>query len=192
MKVGLVSDIHGNANALLRAFELMGDVDQVLCLGDSISQHTFSNDVVRILRDRDIPTIWGNHEAIFFSDLGERARAAKWIDPELMAWLGDRPQSIELNLAGKTVLMVHATPLQPYGEYVHGTGREFRNHFSVTKADVVVCGHTHQPSVRHLDATMVVNPGSTGEGRPTDVGFTQSCASVNLLNDEVEIFDFII
>lgn len=32
-------------------------------------------------------------------------------------------------------------------------------------ADVVVCGHSHQPEVRHEDGVMIVNPGSAGKRR---------------------------
>ena len=45
MRIGIVSDIHGNMAGLLRAVELMGEVDELLCLGDSIYDYRFSNDV---------------------------------------------------------------------------------------------------------------------------------------------------
>jgi predicted phosphodiesterase len=34
MKVGIVADIHGNLAGLERAFKAMGDVDELLCLGE--------------------------------------------------------------------------------------------------------------------------------------------------------------
>ena len=36
MLLGIVSDLHCNIQGLDKALELMGDVDQVLCLGDTI------------------------------------------------------------------------------------------------------------------------------------------------------------
>ena len=57
MKVGIVSDIHCNAAGLAQALALMGDIDELICLGDSIYEYRFSNEVVRILRaSRDIRT----------------------------------------------------------------------------------------------------------------------------------------
>ena len=106
MKIGVVSDVHGNAKAMLKAFELMGEVDEMFCLGDCISQYRFSNEVVEILRERNVHTILGNHEEVFFSPLGERARAAAWIDQELMGWLGSQPHRKTLNLAGKELLLI--------------------------------------------------------------------------------------
>lgn len=91
MRLGLVSDIHGNHRALRYALERMGPIDRLLCMGDVITQSRFCNETVRILRDQDALTIWGNHEAVFYGPLGDRARAADWIEPDLRDWLGARP-----------------------------------------------------------------------------------------------------
>ena len=52
MKVGIVSDLHCNVAGLSQALELMGDVDELICLGDSIWEYCFSNEIVRLLRER--------------------------------------------------------------------------------------------------------------------------------------------
>ena len=44
MKLGIVSDIHCNAAGLRQALALMGDVDDLICLGDSIYEYRFSNE----------------------------------------------------------------------------------------------------------------------------------------------------
>ena len=74
MKIGIVSDIHCNAAGLAQALALMGDVEELICLGDSIYEYRFSNEVVRLLRDRDARVIVGNHEEYFFGPQGARAR----------------------------------------------------------------------------------------------------------------------
>src|SRR5262249_1125853 len=66
LKFGIVSDIHCNAAGLGRALELMGDVDELICLGDSIWEYRFSNEVAALLKDRGAHTILGNHEEVFF------------------------------------------------------------------------------------------------------------------------------
>src|ERR1700693_2300722 len=53
MKLGIVSDIHCNACGLVQALALMGGIDELICLGDSIYEYRFSNEVGRLLRDRD-------------------------------------------------------------------------------------------------------------------------------------------
>ncbi len=54
MKIGIVSDVHCNHAGLLQALELLGDADELICLGDSIYEYRFSNEVVRLLRDRGV------------------------------------------------------------------------------------------------------------------------------------------
>jgi predicted phosphodiesterase len=66
VKVGIVSDIHCNAAGLAQALALMGDIDELICLGDSIYEYRFSNEVVGCLRQRDARVIVGNHEEYFF------------------------------------------------------------------------------------------------------------------------------
>ena len=52
MLIGIVSDIHCNAEGLRQALQRMGPVDELLCAGDVISEYRFSNDVVELLRER--------------------------------------------------------------------------------------------------------------------------------------------
>ena len=72
MIIGIVSDIHCNAPALQRAIEIMGPVDEFVCLGDSIREYQFSNDVVSLLRSRAAVAIHGNHEEAFFGRFEQR------------------------------------------------------------------------------------------------------------------------
>lgn len=62
MRLGIVSDIHCNADALRLGLARMGDVDELLCVGDAIYEYRFSNEVVEILRDRRAVWVLGNHE----------------------------------------------------------------------------------------------------------------------------------
>jgi len=45
MRLGIVSDVHGNIEALDIAIEQMGAVDELLCAGDACYQFRFSNEV---------------------------------------------------------------------------------------------------------------------------------------------------
>ena len=81
MKVGIVSDLHCNVQGLDLALQAMGDIDELLCLGDSIFEYRFSNDVVARLKQRDAHIIQGNHEEVFMVRAGFRARDRPGIDP---------------------------------------------------------------------------------------------------------------
>ena len=77
LKIGIVSDLHCNHRGLLRALDIIGEVDELVCLGDSIYEYRFSNEVVQLLRERGAHAILGNHEEGFLGPHGARARARR-------------------------------------------------------------------------------------------------------------------
>jgi predicted phosphodiesterase len=143
VKVGIVSDLHCNHDGLRRALDIICDADELICLGDSICDFRFSNEVVAALRQRGAQVILGNHEEGFLGPLGARARAATWIDRSLLGWLADRRRSLTLKVGGKKLLAVHSTPWEPRGAYVYPHSEEL-SRFAKTDADFVLYGHTHQ------------------------------------------------
>jgi predicted phosphodiesterase len=61
MKIAFISDIHANLPALEAVFE---DLDQqkpdhIYCLGDLIGYHIWPEETVRLIRERNIPTLMG-------------------------------------------------------------------------------------------------------------------------------------
>jgi putative phosphoesterase len=189
LKFGIVSDIHCNAAGLERALELMGDIDELICLGDSIWEYRFSNEVARILKQRDAHTILGNHEETFFGPLGERARARDGIDGDLCEWLADRPHRIELEAGDKRLLLIHSTPWEPRGAYIHPEDARLAR-FAEAKADFVLYGHTHRQVVRRFGKVLVINPGSAGDARDHHNGRMLSCAVLDTASEEARIIDF--
>lgn len=189
MKIGIVSDLHCNRNGLLRALDIIGDVDELVCLGDSIYEYRFSNDIVEILRDRGAHVILGNHEEGFLGPQGARARAAQWIDRSLLDWLGARPHHLAFETGGKKLLLVHSTPWEPRGAYVYPHS-SLLERFAEADADFVLYGHTHCQLVRRVGRVLVINPGSAGEARDSGNGRQLSCAVLDTLTEEVVITDF--
>jgi putative phosphoesterase len=189
MKLGIVSDVHCNDPGLLRALALMGDIDELICLGDSIYEYRFSNEVVRILRERNAQVILGNHEECFFGPHGARARARDGIDRDLADWLAARPHRHELEFGDKSVLLVHSTPWEPRGSYIHPNSN-LLTRFGEAKADFVLYGHTHQQIVRRIGQVLVVNPGSAGEARDPRNGGQLSCAVLDTVSEEARLIDF--
>lgn len=189
MKLGIVSDLHCNARGLARALDLMGDIDELLCLGDSIYDFRFSNEVVRGLREREATVILGNHEEGFFGTQGARARARPEIDRALLDWLAGQPLRRQLARAGKTLLLVHSTPWEPRGAYVHPHS-PLLERFAEAEADFVLYGHTHCQLVRRVGRVLIVNPGSAGEARDAGNGRQLSCAVLDTASEEVVVLDF--
>ena len=189
MKLGIVSDLHCNIDGLDRALEIMGPIDALLCLGDSINEFGFSNAVIGRLRERDALTILGNHEEVFLGSAGVRARSRPEIDRSLLGWLAERPHRHALEIGGKRILMVHSTPWEPRGSYVLPTSAALER-FGETDADIVLYGHTHRQVVRRVDRVLVVNPGSAGEARDPRNGGQLSCAVLDTATEEVVVHDF--
>ena len=189
MKLGVVSDLHCNIEGLNRALEIIGAVDELLCLGDSIYEYRFSNPVIAALKERGAHTILGNHEEVFLGPLGGRARQRAGIDASLLRWLGDRPHRLELTFGAKKLLMVHSTPWEPRGTYVFEHSPLLEK-FSETDADFVLFGHTHHQLVRRIGGVLAVNPGSAGEARDPANGRLLSCAVLDTVTDEVRITNF--
>jgi putative phosphoesterase len=188
VKIGIVSDIHGNVAALAHAFELMDPIDRLFALGDSIDEFRFSTPVVAMLRARDALAIRGNHEHVFFDGPGAAARRDRVEDRAHADWLASRPSRAELELMGKRLLLVHATPWGSW-DYVPPHHPSFER-FGETGADIVCYGHTHEPAVQRVGPTLVINPGSVGVGRPSEDGFVQSCAVLDVVAGEARILDF--
>lgn len=187
MKFGIVSDIHNNADALEEAFRLMGDVDEVLCLGDSVSQTRFSNDVIRLLRERGARTVLGNHDVDYLKRLAEPQVGAGKVDGDLVAWLAGQPETLELDVAGKRLLMTHATPWSR--DYIY-PGTKAMARFAEVEADFVLGGHTHTPFSGRIGRPLVINPGSTGHSRFIDGELRLSCIVLDAVTDEVRLIEF--
>ena len=189
MKLGIISDIHGNLYGLERALEAMTDVDEVLCLGDSIYESKFSNEVIGLLKKRGAMVILGNHEEVFLSEAGHRAREAQGVDRDLVAWLASQPVRREIETGGKKVLMIHSTPWEPRGEYIYPHNSRLEA-FGDVDADFVLYGHTHAQVIRPVGRVLVINPGSAGEARFGGNDWQLSCAILDTAAQEVEMVNF--
>jgi putative phosphoesterase len=189
MKIGIVSDIHCNHAGLQAALQVMGEVEELLCLGDSIFEYKFSNEVIALLRDRGAHMILGNHEEVFLSAAGERARANGPVDQELLGYLAEQPYRRSLQLGGKRLLLVHSTPWEPRGTYVYPHSAQLAR-FAESEADVVLYGHTHAQVVRRVGGVLVINPGSAGDARDSRNGRQLSCAVLDTATEDVRIIDY--
>jgi putative phosphoesterase len=189
LKIGIVSDLHCNLQGLDLALDVMGDVDELLCLGDSIFEYRFSNDVVARLKERRAHIITGNHEEVFLSPAGARARERGDIDPRLLQFLARQPHRRNLDLAGKRLLLVHSTPWEPRGEYVHPHSTKL-DLFAEADADIVLYGHTHCQVVKRIGSVLVINPGSAGDARDSRNGRKLSCAVLDTSSEEVRVIDY--
>ena len=70
MLVGVISDVHANRVALRAVLEDMPEVDRLVCAGDVVGYNPWPADCVDALRDRDVPTVAGNHDRAVVTGAG--------------------------------------------------------------------------------------------------------------------------
>lgn len=190
MRIGIVSDIHCNSEGLRMALERMGPVDELLCAGDSIFEYRFSNEVVEMLRGRGARIVLGNHERVFYGPQGARARSSAGVRRDCLDFLADQPWRIEVEVgSSKRLLMVHGSPFEPFDTYLYPKSPALQQ-LAQVEADYIVLGHTHHKMAERIGRALVINPGSTGDGRDERNGRALSYALLDTASGEVSFDDF--
>ncbi len=154
MKIGIISDIHGDDVALEAALDRLDNVHQVqyiLCAGDLIGRGPEPEQVVRIVRNRAIPTVQGNHDGWAYG-----------MEPENAAYLLGLPVDWQTELAGIRIFMTHGKPgNNMWGLYPERVSTRIVDlMLDSLDADVLVAGHTHIPMCVYGQRSVIVNPGS--------------------------------
>ena len=171
MRVAVISDVHANRVALDAVLDDVPDVDATVCAGDVVGYNPWPAECVAALRDRDVPTVMGNHDRAVASDSTfrfnsmaaagvEYARAE--LDDDALSWLSALPDE-RTELDGR-VRLVHD---HPWIQDKYTYPEEFRADF-LDDEDVLVLGHTHVQDHRVFDEGIVMNPGSVGQPRDGD------------------------
>ena len=182
MKIAVLSDIHGNFQALE---SVMNDIEQnkcekVLCLGDLAMAGPQPRVIIDYVRKQNNwVVIQGNTDkmiAEYTKETLENVRANApvmanallddilYIEEDKKEYLKNLPAQKELEIEGVKILMVHGSPrrnnedilpnmpLKTVEEMVQGTG-----------ADLIFCGHTHVPCGYQTNKKQtIVNVGSVG------------------------------
>ena len=190
MLLGIMSDVHCNAAAMGLALDhLTPTVDEVWLAGDAVLQYRFSNEVIESIRDHGITYIAGNHEMTLLSEQGKRARSGPHVRPRNVDFMADAPHQYERRVSGKRLLMVHASPFAPDSDYLY-SGSPLLARCADIDADILVLGHTHVPMAERVGTTLVVNPGSLGQGGDPDYPGMVTYAILDTESEEVTIHRF--
>ncbi|MEA5388747.1 metallophosphoesterase family protein [Haloarculaceae archaeon H-GB11] len=171
MKVGVLSDVHGNRVALDAVLDAMPAVDALVCAGDVVGYNPWHADCVDALRSRDVPTVMGNHDRAVatgsdfaFNSMASAGvkHAREQLTDEQLAWLSELPATLTV-FEGR-VKLVHGHPDDP-DRYTYP--EEFSARM-LGDEDVLVTGHTHVQGHEHFEDGLVMNPGSVGQPRDGD------------------------
>lgn len=172
MKLGILSDIHGNRVALaaVLAVARAQGISRLLCCGDFIGYGHRPAETLALLDDWVIDSCQGNHDVMIAETAHARygtgvAIAAAQLTPERRAKLAALPHPHDLSIAGRAIRLCHGTPWDR-DEYLYPDADPARFERAAQGGfHLVAMGHTHYPLIRRLGNTWLVNPGSVGQQR---------------------------
>ena len=169
--IALISDIHGNYEALKKVLERIDElkIKQIYCLGDVVGYYSQINECCDALRERNIPTIMGNHDW-YMAGGGFCPRSQSVndclaylrtvISPENLAWLKTFPVFMEVG----ELKLVHGGWGDPIDEYIAPKAEYFEN----VIGSYFASGHTHKQVIKKFNDKVYCNPGSVGQPRDGD------------------------
>lgn len=186
MKIAVLSDIHGNLEALRAVLSHLHSrqIDEIYCLGDIVGYGPHPDECIDLVREHCRRAVMGNHDAAlcgilsgdYFDPPGKKAlrKSARMVRDENLSFLRNLP--IVISAHGLT--FAHASPHHPDAwPYLHSP-EAAADAFRAFTTPVCFIGHTHVPVIVSEQLTespfrqgekMLINVGSVGQprdGRP--------------------------
>lgn len=182
MKLGVISDMHGNAVALEAVLAELdrAKCDRIVCLGDAVQGGPQPVRVVELLRERRIPTVMGNaddwllrgfviqSESISGEKMRQMSTAREWSLSQLsqsdIGFIESFVPTFEIDLpASRKLLLFHGSP-KSYDDIIlpDSPFERLKELLPRERATFFAGGHVHTQFVRHLRRGFFFNPGSVG------------------------------
>jgi putative phosphoesterase len=178
-RIAIVSDIHGNFEALKA---LPNHYDELWVLGDLVNYGPQPAEVIEFIRKRATLVIRGNHDdAVAFNRDPQcspafrraadetRQYTAAVLSEKQKGYLGDLPHYRWVRRGRWTFYLCHAVPSDPLHKYCPEESRNWRRELTAAGTDFLLVGHTHLQFCLQKGEQSVVNPGSLGQpktGKP--------------------------
>ena len=183
MKIAIISDIHGNLEALKATLNDIEKrkVDKIICLGDTIAKGIHPKKCIELIRKNCEIVLQGNCDFYFSSEHDninempeQEQKRIKWnqslISKEDREYLLNLPFCYEFYMSGSLVRLFHATPVANNIAILNVDSIETKyqmflpskNTVSQNIADVVIYAHIHHPYMDKIYNKTIINVGSVG------------------------------
>ncbi len=193
MKYAVISDIHGNREALESVLQVARrrKVDCFFCLGDLIGYGADPGWCLEAIRETAARTVRGNHDSAAYEPGGRdklnenAARAIAWTVSRISPGQVDFLRSLSLSGEEAGISLVHSSLVNPGNwDYIF-TPEDARRSLDRLPGSLGFFGHSHRPGFFRLRGgtvslvpgskirlepgdRLLVNPGSVGQPRDRD------------------------
>ncbi len=174
----VISDVHGNLDALEAVLVPLEDIGRIFVLGDLVGIGPQPSEVLDIVMgDERFQCVMGNHDhnTVHGTELGPteivpRRPHHDWVRSQLsgdqVGFLRDLPMVRSMDMPSGRVVMMHRHPLDcgsrvPY--FPSPSADLLDDFYSDVEGDMLFFGHTHSYFVlRGISGRLYVNPGAVG------------------------------
>lgn len=190
MKIGIISDVHSNIDALKKVFEEFDKrgVEKYICIGDVIGIGPFPKECVSFLmekyeKDKFLSYVRGNHENYLINGIPDRNHFDEGAKPlseeekgnhrwnhsnlteKEIDFIRTRPNKDAITVLDKKIVIEHY-PMDDNGKFktFHKipTKEQLEEYYDIKDADIYLFGHTHVRCFYEDESKMFINPGSLG------------------------------
>lgn len=178
MRIAFISDIHGNFTALeaVLADIKQNNIDQLICLGDTVTLGPQPREVLEALKSWNAVTIMGNHDqAILEPEKSAQFEITEHLIPDLI-WGREHLTENDLEFIlsfklthsvkfpnGIELLAYHGSPKSTTDLVLATTPHEnLDSFFEGQTASIFIGGHSHIQMHRRDGKRLVLNSGSVG------------------------------
>lgn len=214
MRYGIISDIHGNWEALKLVIKILNEegINFYLCGGDLVGYGPWPNECVETVQNlKHCLVVAGNHDraTVGLEDIGFFNLVAKealfWTRAKMSRQNKKYLRNLPSILVRKSFTLVHGSPRNPINEYLMSRDL-FRKNLPYLKTNICFVAHTHIPfsfflteegkiktaelkpnkTVKLMPSfKYVINFGSVGQ--PRDGDFRASCGIYDETENSIKI-----
>ncbi len=187
MKVGIISDVHSNIDALVAVLKELEEkkVDTIISAGDVIGIGPYPAKCIDLLmknKEKFVVFAKGNHEGYLLNGVPKRSHNRddgrllteeeldnfKWnhgkLNSEQVDFLKTWKPFVELELCKKKIIIEHYPALNgkflPF--HLRPTYEELSEMCKGKESDIYIFGHTHAQLYYNKNNKVFINPGSLG------------------------------